>query len=92
MILKKSNECLVHISIQFAVKLIFVVLSEQDQGLEALSGIIQRQKLMGQAISDEVDLQNGQYLHQTPTQHHSFFRNLPLLSFLHLPFSIWANL
>ena len=63
MILKKSNECLVHISIQFAVKLIFVVLSEQDQGLEALSGIIQRQKLMGQAISDEVDLQNGQYLH-----------------------------
>ena len=32
---------------------------EQDQGLEALSGIIQRQKMMGQAISDEVDVQNG---------------------------------
>ncbi|XP_027052076.1 syntaxin-8-like [Pocillopora damicornis] len=34
------------------------IIAEQDQGLEALSGIIQRQKLMGQAISDEVDLQN----------------------------------
>ena len=90
MILKKSNECLVHISIQFAVN--FCCISEQDQGLEALSGIIQRQKFMGQAISDEVDLQNGQYLHQTPTQHHSFFRNLPFLSFLCLPFRIWANL
>ena len=32
---------------------------EQDEGLEALSGIIQRQKLMGQAISDEVDTHNG---------------------------------
>lgn len=34
------------------------IIAEQDQGLEALSGIIQRQKFMGQAISDEVDLQN----------------------------------
>ncbi|KAJ7340166.1 Syntaxin-8 [Desmophyllum pertusum] len=34
------------------------VIAEQDQGLEALSGILQRQKFMGQAISDEVDTQN----------------------------------
>ena len=42
--------------------LILVFLTtDQDQGLEALSGIIQRQKLMGQAISDEVDAHNGQF-------------------------------
>ena len=40
------------------VSLVFV---EQDKGLEALSGIIQRQKLMGQAISEEVDVHNGSY-------------------------------
>ncbi|XP_020621228.1 syntaxin-8-like [Orbicella faveolata] len=34
------------------------IIAEQDQGLEALSGIIQRQKVMGQAISDEVDAHN----------------------------------
>jgi len=34
------------------------IIAEQDEGLEALSGIIQRQKLMGQAISDEVDTHN----------------------------------
>ncbi|XP_078348976.1 syntaxin-8-like isoform X2 [Oculina patagonica] len=34
------------------------IIAEQDQGLEALSGIIQRQKMMGQAISDEVDTHN----------------------------------
>ncbi|XP_015779225.1 PREDICTED: syntaxin-8-like [Acropora digitifera] len=34
---------------------------KQDEGLEALSGIIQRQKMMGRAISDEVDLHNGEY-------------------------------
>lgn len=34
------------------------IIAEQDEGLEALSGIIQRQKMMGQAITDEVDLQN----------------------------------
>ncbi|XP_074639007.1 syntaxin-8-like isoform X2 [Acropora palmata] len=34
------------------------IIREQDEGLEALSGIIQRQKMMGQAISDEVDLHN----------------------------------
>lgn len=39
----------------------FFLTTEQDQGLEALSGIIQRQKLMGQAISDEVDAHNGQF-------------------------------
>ena len=36
------------------------LITEQDEGLEALSGIIQRQKIIGQAISDEVDLQDGQ--------------------------------
>jgi hypothetical protein len=35
------------------------LLSEQDRGLEALSGAIQRQKLIGHVISDEVDEQNG---------------------------------
>lgn len=40
---------------------LFVLTTEQDQGLEALSGIIQRQKFMGQAISDEVDAHNGQF-------------------------------
>ncbi|XP_068672057.1 syntaxin-8-like isoform X1 [Montipora foliosa] len=34
------------------------IIKEQDEGLEALSGIIQRQKIIGQAISDEVDLQD----------------------------------
>lgn len=34
------------------------IIREQDEGLEALSGIIQRQKMMGRAISDEVDLHN----------------------------------
>ena len=43
----------------------FFLTKEQDQGLEALSGIIQRQKLMGQAISDEVDAHNGQYSFKT---------------------------
>ena len=47
-----------HVSIQLSF--LFLLLVEQDEGLEALSGIIQRQKLMGQAISDEVDLHNGQ--------------------------------
>ncbi|XP_073245350.1 syntaxin-8-like isoform X1 [Porites lutea] len=34
------------------------IIAEQDQGLEALSGIIQRQKMIGHAISEEVDTQN----------------------------------
>jgi len=35
--------------------------TEQDRGLDALSSIIQRQKMIGHAISDEVDAQNGKY-------------------------------
>ncbi|XP_032232980.2 syntaxin-8 [Nematostella vectensis] len=34
------------------------IISEQDRGLEALSSIIQRQKMIGYAIGDEVDSQN----------------------------------
>ncbi|XP_066292050.1 syntaxin-8-like isoform X4 [Branchiostoma lanceolatum] len=34
------------------------VMDEQDQGLDVLSTIIARQKQLGQAIGDEVDLQN----------------------------------
>ena len=34
------------------------LMKEQDAGLDALSSIIQRQKLMGQAIGDEIDYQN----------------------------------
>ncbi|XP_031573574.1 syntaxin-8-like isoform X2 [Actinia tenebrosa] len=34
------------------------IIEEQDKGLDALSGIIQRQKMIGHAISDEVDTQN----------------------------------
>ena len=34
------------------------IIAEQDRGLEALSGAIQRQKLIGHVISDEVDQQN----------------------------------
>ena len=33
--------------------------AEQDRGLEVLSEAIQRQKLIGNVISDEVDLHNG---------------------------------
>lgn len=44
---------------------LFLLTTEQDQGLEALSGIIQRQKVMGQAISDEVDAHNGQLSFET---------------------------
>ncbi|XP_035695577.1 syntaxin-8-like [Branchiostoma floridae] len=33
-------------------------MDEQDQGLDVLSTIIARQKQLGQAIGDEVDLQN----------------------------------
>ena len=35
------------------------VFSEQDQGLEALSRVIGRQKQMAIDIGDEVDSQNG---------------------------------
>ncbi|KAK3728523.1 hypothetical protein QZH41_011599 [Actinostola sp. cb2023] len=34
------------------------IIAEQDKGLDALSSIIQRQKMIGHAISDEVDTQN----------------------------------
>ena len=53
-----------HMSTIIIIYLIFsfaFLTTEQDEGLEALSGIIQRQKLMGQAISDEVDAHNGQF-------------------------------
>ena len=42
-------------------------LSEQDRGLDALSEAIQRQKLIGHVISDEVDTQNGKNFNQCPT-------------------------
>lgn len=32
---------------------------EQDEGLDALVDVIQRQKMMGRNIGDEVDYQNG---------------------------------
>lgn len=34
------------------------IIAEQDKGLDALSQVIQRQKLMGQAIGEEIDYQN----------------------------------
>ena len=34
------------------------IIAEQDSGLDALSSIIQRQKLMGRAIGEEIDYQN----------------------------------
>lgn len=36
-------------------------LLEQDKGLDALVDVIQRQKMMGQNIGEEVDYQNGKY-------------------------------
>merc|ERR1712080_731309 len=34
------------------------IIAEQDKGLDALSKVIQRQKLMGQTIGEEIDYQN----------------------------------
>ena len=34
------------------------IIQEQDKGLDALSKVIQRQKMMGHAIGDEIDYQN----------------------------------
>ena len=38
---------------------LFVMLIEQDRGLEELSKIIGRQRQMAQAIGEEVESQNG---------------------------------
>ena len=35
--------------------------TDQDKGLDELSKVIQRQKMMGHAIGDEVDYQNGKH-------------------------------
>jgi len=34
------------------------IIADQDKGLDALSAVIKRQKLMGQAIGEEIDYQN----------------------------------
>lgn len=36
-----------------------MLLAEQDQGLDALSSVLSRQKQMAVDIGDEVDSQNG---------------------------------
>ena len=38
---------------------LFVSSIEQDKGLDALHQVIQRQKMMGKAIGDEIDQQNS---------------------------------
>ena len=37
---------------------------EQDEGLEALSKVIERQKLMGKSIGNELDYHNGNHFYR----------------------------
>jgi hypothetical protein len=39
-----------------------IYISDQEQGLEALSKVISRQKEIAETIGNEVDLQNGKLL------------------------------
>ena len=39
-----------------------IYISDQEEGLEALSKVISRQKEIAEAIGGEVDLQNGKLL------------------------------
>ena len=41
-----------------------IYVADQDQGLEALSKVISRQKEIAETIGSEVDLQNGKLLLQ----------------------------
>jgi len=55
--------CLLHLVLDCPFYVIFLMLNiyvaDQDQGLEALSKVISRQKEIAETIGSEVDLQNG---------------------------------
>jgi hypothetical protein len=57
-----------HLLLHCPVFIIFLILniyiSDQEQGLEALSKVISRQKEIAETIGSEVDLQNGKLLLQ----------------------------
>ena len=53
------QNCTAECAQNFYLQTFFLITIEQDKGLDALHAVIQRQKLMGQTIGNEVDYQNG---------------------------------